>query len=244
ERRLAAALPHGATTTIVCDDAHVADEADGAGEHAPAGSPPRPDDVAYVIYTSGSTGRPKGVMVTHHNVTRLFEATDAWFRFDATDVWTLFHSFAFDFSVWEIWGALLYGGRLVVVPQPVARSPELFYALVAGERVTVLNQPPSAFKALMPTAIATGSTAALRRVIFGGEALEIRTLAPWFAAFGDAAPQLVNMYGITETTVHVTYRPLSRVDLERQASVIGVPIPDLRVYVLDERRRPVPIGIA
>ena len=90
--------------------------------------------LAYVIYTSGSTGTPKGVMVEHANVARLFAATRGWFGFDERDVWTLFHSFAFDFSVWEIWGALLHGGQLVVVPLATARSPREFYALLCEAR--------------------------------------------------------------------------------------------------------------
>ena len=204
-----------------------------------------PDNLAYVIYTSGSTGKPKGVLVNHSNVARLFAATDSWYNFNQDDVWTLFHSYAFDFSVWEIWGALLYGGRLVVVPYLVTRSPESFYELLCQEKVTVLNQTPSAFRQLIQAeqSIATAGDLKLRLVIFGGEALELKSLQPWFERHGDSLPQLVNMYGITETTVHVTYRPLSKADLNHTASLIGRPIPDLQVYVLDEHKQLVPIGV-
>ncbi|KYC42726.1 non-ribosomal peptide synthetase [Scytonema hofmannii PCC 7110] len=203
-----------------------------------------PENLAYVIYTSGSTGKPKGVLVNHSNVVRLFAATD-WYNFNSQDVWTLFHSYAFDFSVWEIWGALFYGGRLVVVPYLVTRSPESFYNLLCQEKVTILNQTPSAFRQLIQAeqAIATANALSLRLVIFGGEALELKSLQPWFERHGDQIPQLVNMYGITETTVHVTYRPLSKADLYDTASVIGRPIPDLQVYVLDKHLQPVPIGV-
>ena len=218
---------------------------------APVGRLPRvggPQSLAYVIYTSGSTGKPKGALVTHHNVVRLFEATDAWYRFGPEDVWTVFHSYAFDFSVWEIWGALLYGGRTVVVPYWVSRSPEDFYRLLLDERVTVLNQTPSAFRQLMRAEESFDETErsrlALRYVIFGGEALDIGALRPWWDRHGDQRPQLVNMYGITETTVHVTYRPVGRADLERSwSSVTGRQLPDLSIYVLDEHLQPVPTGV-
>ncbi len=203
------------------------------------------DNLAYVIYTSGSTGQPKGTLVSHANVVRLFAATDSWYQFNQDDVWTLFHSYAFDFSVWEIWGALLHGGRLVVVPYLVTRSPESFYKLLCQEQVTILNQTPSAFRQLIQAeqSIANKSDLNLRLVIFGGEALEIKSLQPWFERHGDRRPQLVNMYGITETTVHVTYRPLSKADLNGTASAIGRPIPDLQIYLLDEHLQPVPIGV-
>ncbi|WP_461118798.1 amino acid adenylation domain-containing protein [Saccharothrix stipae] len=183
----------------------------------------RPDHSAYVIYTSGSTGRPKGVVVPHGNVVRLFSATDHWFGFGPDDVWTLFHSYSFDFSVWELWGPLLHGGRLVVVPHDVARSPREFARLIADEGVTVLNQTPSAFYQLLEHAPDLG----VRYVIFGGEALDTRKLSAWR---GTGA--LINMYGITETTVHVTWTVAD--------GSVGVPIPDLRVYVLDEDLNPVP----
>ncbi|HGN0718058.1 TPA: pyoverdine non-ribosomal peptide synthetase PvdD, partial [Pseudomonas aeruginosa] len=158
----------------------------------------------------------------------------------------LFHSYAFDFSVWEIFGALLYGGCLVIVPQWVSRSPEDFYRLLCREGVTVLNQTPSAFKQLMAVACSADMATqqpALRYVIFGGEALDLQSLRPWFQRFGDRQPQLVNMYGITETTVHVTYRPVSEADLKGGlVSPIGGTIPDLSWYILDRDLNPVPRG--
>ncbi|MCA2866528.1 MAG: amino acid adenylation domain-containing protein [Microcystis sp. M058S1] len=222
----------------------------------------KPDNLTYIIYTSGSTGKPKGVLVNHANVVRLFAATDSWYHFNSNDVWTLFHSYAFDFSVWEMWGALLYGGRLVVVPYLVTRSPEAFYQLLCQEKVTILNQTPTAFRQLIQVeeslkgsfpplsrgvrgdrSSTTDNDLSLRLVIFGGEALEINSLQPWFNRHGDQCPQLVNMYGITETTVHVTYRPLSMTDLDSTASVIGCPIPDLQVYLLDQYLQLVPVGV-
>ena len=202
-----------------------------------------PASLAYIIYTSGSTGRPKGVMVEHANVARLFTATDEWFRFGPSDVWTLFHSLAFDFSVWEIFGALLFGGRLLVVDHDTARAPELFYELLCREGVTVLNQTPSAFRQLMSAEAASASRHVLRHVVFGGEALETAMLAPWFDRNDAARTTLINMYGITETTVHVTYRPVSPVDAQRGRSPIGQPIPDLRLYLLDRHLEPVPHGV-
>jgi amino acid adenylation domain-containing protein len=225
-------------------------DADAAALRAQPAGPPAARvtgaNAAYVIYTSGSTGKPKGVVVEHRNVVRLLQATRPWFQFAARDVWTLFHSIAFDVSVWELWGALLHGGRLVVVPQEVTRSPEQFHDLLVAERVTVLSQTPSAFRILIQVDETTRADRglALRYIIFAGEALSLESLRPWIDRHGDVAPQLINMYGITETTVHVTYRRIRTVDLEAGlGSVIGEPIPDLRCYILDERQQPVPIGI-
>ena len=201
-----------------------------------------PENAAYVIYTSGSTGKPKGVVVTHGNVLRLFTETQAWFNFSQHDVWTLFHSYAFDFSVWEIWGALFFGGKIVIVPYFISRTPEAFYELLCRERVTVLSQTPSSFRQLIQ-ADGGARGLALRLVIFGGEALELRSLKPWLERHGDEHPQLVNMFGITETTVHVTYRRIMHADVQaRRGSVIGHSIPDLQVHLLDEHMEPVSEG--
>ena len=243
EQQLSALPTHAAAVLrLDVDAAEIERESDGNLDSG-AG----PDHLSYVIYTSGSTGRPKGVPISHANVARLFDATDAWFGFDSSDVWTLYHSFAFDFSVWELWGALLHGGRLVVVPYWVSRSPAAFHELLRDERVTVLNQTPSAFRQLIQADLESGadpSQTTLRYVIFGGEALDLQSLRPWFDRHGDARPSLVNMYGITETTVHVTYRPITRGDVESgTGSVVGQPIPDLSLYLLNAAQQPVPIGV-
>jgi amino acid adenylation domain-containing protein len=230
--------------TLLCLD-HEAEALDALdSNNVPSAA--RPEHLAYVIYTSGSTGLPKGCLVTQANVMRLFTATDPWFHFNGDDVWTLFHSSAFDFSVWEIFGALLYGGRLVLVPYMVSRSATEFRQLLLQEGVTVLNQTPSAFRQLTQ-ADSTHERGgfALRYVIFGGEALEFQSLRPWFDRYGDSSPRLVNMYGITETTVHVTYRVVTRADLDAgSGSNIGVPIPDLQVHVVDSALKPVADGEA
>ncbi|MDO3560284.1 non-ribosomal peptide synthetase [Ralstonia pseudosolanacearum] len=203
-----------------------------------------PSHPVYVIYTSGSTGKPKGVMIEHRNVARLLRVTEPPFRFDHTDVWTLFHSFAFDFSVWEIWGALAYGGRLVVVPALCARAPDAFYALLCREGVTVLNQTPSAFQQLIAAQARSDAAHRLRCIVFGGEALELHTLLPWIRRNDPERTRLINMYGITEITVHATFCPIGRADIEAGAgSRIGTPLADLRLHLLDEALEPVPVGV-
>ncbi|WP_459863388.1 amino acid adenylation domain-containing protein [Endothiovibrio diazotrophicus] len=221
-------------TLISPDDAG---EADGV----PVDGGATPDDTAYVIYTSGSTGRPKGVPVSHRNVSRLFAATQEAFDFGPDDVWSLFHSLAFDFSVWEVWGALLHGGRLLLVDRWQARDPARLLELLENEGVTVLNQTPSAFHRLSAAVAAAGRRlTALRWVIFGGEALEARRLRPWVERHGIA---LVNMYGITETTVHVTLKRVTEVEIAAGGSNIGRPLADLELHLLDRRGRPVPLGM-
>ncbi|GCF09825.1 hypothetical protein KDI_33890 [Dictyobacter arantiisoli] len=215
----------------------------------PSSNPPTwtlPQHIAYMIYTSGSTGKPKGVMIPHANVVRLITQTQDYFHFTQQDTWTFFHSYAFDFSVWEIWGSLLTGGRMIIVPYWLSREPGKFYQLLCQEGITILNQTPSAFQQLMHVEAreTPSSLLALRTIIFGGEALDVSRLAPWITRHGDQHPQLINMYGITETTVHVTYRPIVQQDSSENAgSVIGSTIPDLDGYVLDKHQQLVPIGV-
>jgi amino acid adenylation domain-containing protein len=208
------------------------------------------DHPAYVIHTSGSTGRPKGVVVTHANVTRLLSATRRLLRLTRRDIWSWCHNYAFDFSVWEIWAPLSHGARVVIVPADATRSPADFAALLRRERVTVLSQTPSAFYALAGAGAEDGITGgtgaagrdlALRLVIFGGEALDAGRLAAWRRRH-PGGPSLVNMYGITETTVHVTYAVIGS-DEPVGASVIGRPLPGMRTYLLDQRLSPVPAGV-
>ena len=216
----------------------------------PAGIPdvvlpqPHPDDTAYLIYTSGTTGKPKGVAIPHRNVSRLLATLDADMGL-AGHVWSQCHSLAFDFSVWEIWGALLFGGRVVVVPDTVVRSPEDLHALLVAERVTVLSQTPSAFYALQAAdALApdVGRELALEAVVFGGEALEPHRLTSWLEAHPDS-PRLINMYGITETTVHASFREIFAGDVAGSVSPIGVPLAHLGFFVLDGWLQPVPPGV-
>ncbi|MFL6137844.1 MAG: non-ribosomal peptide synthetase [Frankiaceae bacterium] len=202
------------------------------------------DELAYVMFTSGSTGTPKGVQVTHGNVTRLMSVTSDIYGFGADDVWTMLHSCAFDFSVWEMWGALLFGGRLVVVDGDQARAPDELLGIVDREAVTVLSQTPAALAALVSADEQRPARLDhLRLVVLGGERLDPAMLGGWFARRGDERPRIVNMYGITETTVHVTHRRIRATDVTADGgSPIGVPLPDLAVSLRDEDGAPVPVG--
>ncbi|WP_044485925.1 non-ribosomal peptide synthetase, partial [Mycobacterium colombiense] len=227
-------------------DLLVLDVNDSAVDSQPGTALPAPaaEEIAYLIYTSGTTGVPKGVAITHHNVTQLLGALDV--RMDlAGQVWSQWHSLAFDVSVCEMWGALLYGGRLVVAPESVARSPEDFHALLVAEQVTVLSQTPSAFYALQ-TADALqpelGCQLKLEAVVFAGEALEPQRLGTWLHHH-PGAPRLFNLYGTTETTVHASFREIVHGDAENASSPVGVPLAHLGFFVLDASLRPVPAGV-
>ncbi|WP_432006410.1 amino acid adenylation domain-containing protein [Streptomyces parvus] len=212
--------------------------------HPPRPAAPRgePGSPAYVIHTSGSTGRPKGVVVPHANVTALVDAVREDFGLSPDDAWTCFHSAAFDFSVWEIWGALLTGGRLVVVDHWTTRSPEDFHALLVRERVSVLSQTPSAFTQLAGADRVAQDAVDVRLVVLGGEPLDARPLLDWFDRHPEDRCRLVNMYGITETTVHVTAATVTRREALAGSRSVGRPLPGWSVRVLDAHGSPVPPG--
>ena len=198
------------------------------GRSATAPPPPAPDDVAYLIYTSGTTGVPKGVAITHHNVTQLLGSLDT--GAPAERVWAQWHSLAFDASVEEIWGALLNGGRLVVVPESVAGSPEDVHSLIVAERVSFLSQTPSAVPTLSPEGLESVA------LLVAGEACPAEVVDRW-------APGrvMVNAYGPTETTVCASRTaPLAA---GSGAPPIGAPVPTAALFVLDGWLRPVPVGV-
>lgn len=214
--------------------------ADASIPPLPAGSA---DDLAYIIYTSGTTGKPKGVMIRNRSVVRLLENEQFPFDFSSEDTWTMFHSYCFDFSVWEMYGALLKGGKLVLVPKMVARDTGSFLQLVRENGVTVLNQTPSAFYNFMNEESAQpGKDLQVRCVIFGGESLSPGKLVQWRERYPET--RLINMFGITETTVHVTIKEITEYEIENNINSVGIPIPTLSAYVLDNRGKRRPIGIA
>ena len=201
-----------------------------------------PANLAYVIYTSGTTGQPKGVLQNHQNLLQLMASTRVDYQFDHTDRWVLFHACTFDFSVWELWGALYYGGSLLIPDKATTRDSLALATLCKQQQVSVLNQTPGAFYAFTEAVLANNiNLPALRYVIFGGDKLNLAKLAPWWQRFGDQQPVLVNMYGITETTVHTTFKRLSQTD-NPVSSTIGKGLAGQKLYVLNSQMQPVPVG--
>ncbi|HXW57678.1 MAG TPA: amino acid adenylation domain-containing protein [Candidatus Cybelea sp.] len=242
EERLLRNLPEIKPEIVCVDRDWPAIAREGTANLEPAA---KPENLAYVIYTSGSTGKPKGVMITHANFVRLLGATKPWLDFSDRDVWSLFHTYSFDVSVWEMWGCLLTGGRLVIVPYWLSRSPAELHALLKREQVTVLCQTPVAFYQLIEAdQTSPAPLGDLRYVMLAGEALHFRNLEPWLRLHGDQAPQIINMYGPTEATVYSTYRRLEAHDIEHETrSLIGVPLRDSNIYILDAKQKPVPPGV-
>src|SRR6201999_149858 len=191
---------------------------------------PAPNDLAHLIYTSGTTGVPKGVTLPHHNVAQLFDSLEVGVELGPEQVWSQCHSYAFDFSVWEIWAALLGGGRLVVVPEAVAGSPEDFHAVLIAEQVNVLTQTPSAVAALSPQGLESAA------LLLGGEACPAEVVDRWAPGRGG-----INAYGPTEGTVY------SSISAPRTAGSgappIGSPVSTAALFVLDGWLRPVPAGV-
>ncbi|WP_027388228.1 non-ribosomal peptide synthetase [Chryseobacterium gregarium] len=202
----------------------------------------QPTNLAYIIYTSGTTGNPKGVMIEHKNVVRLFFNDNALYDFNRSDSWTLFHSYNFDFSVWESYGALLFGGTLHVISKRVVQDVGAFLNYLITNKITILNQTPAAFYNLAEyDKLFNHEELALRYIIFGGEALNPYMLKDWQNKYPGI--KMINMYGITETTVHVTYKELTVKDTSSVLSNIGKPIPTLNCYILDDQKYLVPAGV-
>lgn len=226
-----------------CDDiTQIIPSVDNSGEMTYTATI-QPNQLAYVIYTSGTTGNPKGVLIEHQNVVRLFFHENSFFDFKESDNWSLFHSYCFDFSVWEMYGALLYGGTLVMVPKETAQDANQFFDFLADEQITVLNQTPTAFRSLISAnrPFLGEKKLKTRYVIFGGESLSPAVLAEWNQAYPQC--KLINMYGITETTVHVTYKEITETEIKSNKSNIGIPIPTLSCFVLDKDLQPAAIGV-
>ena len=217
---------------------------EAVAEPGPGRDPGR-DDAAYVIYTSGSTGRPKGCLVTHGNVLTLLEGALPVFEVGPDDRWSLFHSLSFDFSVWEIWGPIACGATIVVVPDAVARAPERFLTLLAAERVTVLNQVPSTFRHLAREYVEqAGPPLDLRYVIFGGEKVDLDVVDAFRKACPAEPPRMINMYGITETTVVSTFFDLADAATGASAhSPIGWPLPHVTIGLRNDALELVDDGV-
>lgn len=236
-------IPISQEKIVLIDDATVLSSTDHV--HHNISCQVSPKDAAYVLYTSGSTGNPKGVTVTHENVVCLFRSLEKVYDLTDSDVWSLFHTFCFDISVWEIFGALLFGGKLVIIPYHITRDPKEFHHVVKTEKITILTQTPSAFQVFITEDLKqNGRLEHLRYIAFVGESLKVSILQPWVDKYGTYRPYLVNMYGITETTVYTNYKFIHQTDIDLNRDNIGVPLNEFSMCVLDDKNEWSPIGCA
>lgn len=201
-----------------------------------------PENIAYVIYTSGSTGKPKGVKVSHRNLIQLILNENFPYDFNENDRWVLFHSLSFDVSVWEIFGTFFTGGSLFIADSETLKTTDTFINFLVDQRITILNQVPSVFYQLIRAAQLRSVRPALnlRYILFAGEALTPSMLKWWKSNFPEA--KTINMYGITETTIHVTYKEITTDEIERGESNIGLPMPNQGIYIVDDLLQIVPQG--
>lgn len=233
----------GLSVNSICLDA--SSEQINSEDHQNINISVSPKNLAYVIYTSGTTGNPKGVLIPHNNIINLFECNKADFNFNQKDIIPLFHSYAFDFSVWEIFSALLHGGQLIIIPPTIRKSPLDFHSLLIKKNITVLNQTPSAFNTLIQIEKnASKPLKNLRLIVFGGETLNFGSLKTWFEIHKENAPQLINMYGITEVTVHTSIYKIKKSDVVNSInSIVGCPLNNTNIFILDQNLEISPIGV-
>ena len=198
--------------------------------------------LAYVIYTSGTTGKPKGVMIEHRQITSRLLNSFPLFACSVQDTWTLYHSYSFDLSIWEIFGALFYGGRLVIVSRECAQDTQAFLQLIANEYITMLCQTPAAcYRLVRAASAATASQTSVRCLFIGGDALQPQHLASWHQQYPNT--RLINIYGPTEISIVATYKEITTEDIKHNRCLIGRPLPGTTCYVLRDERFLLPPGM-
>jgi aspartate racemase len=235
QARHLSALPEQAAEVVCLDSDWQAISAESDGPISQAATP---DSLAYVIYTSGSTGRPKGVAVSHRAIARLVLNTD-YAELDASDRIAQVSNCSFDAATFEIWGALLHGARLVIIPKEVLLAPREFAAVLREHEISAMFLTTALFNQVareVPDAFAS-----LTHLLFGGEAVDPR----WVEAVLSHGPprRLLHVYGPTESTTFATSHLVASIPHEAPSIPIGRPIANTRAFVLDRFGQPVPIGV-